>query len=268
MEENKVKEKNITTEDAFYEKYINLARSRAHKALGGDANYYRIDFEDLVQEAMIAGLEAIRKFDSSKGYAESTYVVTSMDNAIARYIRENFRAFRTNQPQNKMITTIGSLMVEVDENGNHHSLEEISDLSGYPMKDVLASINANQMEYSLDYYCSRRDDDEQSALDKNDMLSTENESKLNSFAENNVKNQNEVANVIREIINNVATLSTLEKEIYIYRKGLFGIEPVESPVLAKKYNITPTKCSLMFRKASAVIEAAIKQDFYALYGGY
>src|SRR4051812_49314548 len=69
--------------DALVARYLPLARRLARRYEGGD------NHDDLVQVASIALLQAIDRFDPTRGHAFSSFAVPTIVGALKRYFRDH-----------------------------------------------------------------------------------------------------------------------------------------------------------------------------------
>lgn len=115
-------------------KNLNLIRSvawRFHRATG-------LEYQELFSEAALAYCTAIKRFDPTKGYQESTYLYFCMRNALVNFCKKETRLQSSHQPIDDMDFA-------------HEAKESLSDIIAEWPKDcqMVAKLVLDNEEYII-----------------------------------------------------------------------------------------------------------------------
>ena len=210
-------------------------------------NTWRVDREDLKQEAYLAMAEACKRFDPDRGFEFSTYLVKCVDNAIMGYYRRISRPYAVSQEQNRV-------MVMIDKGIKAgKTIEEIAEENDVSQEKILENLNLNVNAYSLDYKVTNDKDGNQSNFA--DALNADEE----SVGENNFKDK--LAIMIDSLKKNTK-VSEKDKECYYRMKGLFERKPATLKQLAEEEGISVHKFRAHMQSVSAVLEHDVKKDIW------
>lgn len=100
--------------------------------------------DDLLSEGTLALIVAYRRYDVSKGYKFSTYLVSTVWGYIMRYFRDDFKIVKTGRSNEKLRNKIGKDIYDL-------TTQEIVNKYGVSREDVDNLKIHNLGVYSLDY---------------------------------------------------------------------------------------------------------------------
>lgn len=120
--------------DALVMSQYGLAYSMAYKF----SAKLQIPVEDLVQEAMIGVMEAVKRFDVSRNVKLTTYVVWWVRAYLYKYVPNNAGPvkFGASVRERKMLSTARNAKDHLTEHGEVASVENIADQAGISASDL------------------------------------------------------------------------------------------------------------------------------------
>ncbi len=121
---------------------FNIAKSYRHSSL---------PFEDLVQEGAIGLIQAVERYDPSRGFRFSTYATHWIRQSIGRAIDMQARAIRLPPYVSDLLRKIQKVYARLEvELGRMPTLEEVSQAIGISVSRLLRLVFAQQDVLSLD----------------------------------------------------------------------------------------------------------------------
>lgn len=126
----------------LFECNLRLAISVAKKYVGRG-----VDFSDLIQEANLGLMKAIEKFDYKRGYRFSTYATWWIRQSVVRAISDHGRTIRIPVHTNDQLRrTIQIRQEAIQKDGVEPSVEDLADLTGYPVDRVQYLLTLTDMD--------------------------------------------------------------------------------------------------------------------------
>ena len=126
----------------LFECNLRLAISVAKKYVGRG-----VAFEDLIQEANLGLMKAIEKFDHKRGYRFSTYATWWIRQSVVRAISDHGRTIRIPVHTNDQLRrTIQIRQEYIQKEGEEPSVEDLADLTGYPVDRVQYLLTLTDMD--------------------------------------------------------------------------------------------------------------------------
>lgn len=263
----------IEMTDELVQKYKGLLKERVSAIMKPQdkENTWRIEYQDLLQEAYLAMANACSKFDPDRGIQFSTYLQKVVDNHLMGVYRQNSRSFTVSQEQNRIVTRIdrgikkGLTLEEIADGlvkedaekaakeGKTFSEDLLDKKRKLYMNKVYDLINLNTNTYSLDFKVVNEKDGNKSNFV--DAYNTEKE----DVGEREFKNKLEI--MVDSLKNN--TKVTEEDKIRYYRmKGLFDYKSTTLKDLANEAGISVHKFRAHMQSVAAVLEHDIKKDIW------
>lgn len=247
------KEKELINEEGKVEfnentlnKYKDMLCKICRKAIRENPSLWRITFDDLYGECMIALADSCRGYSASKGTMFSTYLYTAATNRVNAYIREQCRPYKINQNMNKTITAVAR---EMNKDPNA-TIESVSKNLNIPEAEVMHALEHRNFAYSLDWTVESSRGGEDVGVDQ---IIT------------NDKEEDSPEDIVRQILENNKSMTPLEKEIFCKYKGIIGFTSTSKRQLCKQYDKTPKEMDKILRVASWKFnETALAQKYLYL----
>lgn len=128
--------KDPAVRNALAEAYLYLAWAVARRFQGRG-----VDMDDLRQVAAVALLQAIDRFDCSKGLAFTTFAVPTLAGALRNYLRDKSRSIRMPRRGMELLSRIEKMRESFwNQEGRDPSIEEIAQALSVSMDDVLSAL--------------------------------------------------------------------------------------------------------------------------------
>lgn len=212
------------------EKYKDMLCKICRKAIRENPSLWRITFDDLYGECMIALADSCRGYTASKGTRFSTYLYTAATNRVNAYIREQCRPYKINQNTNKIIAAVAK---EIDK--PNATIEEVAKKLDLPESEVIHAMEHRNFSYSLDWTVESSKGGEDVGVDQ--IITEE-------------KDEDSPEEIVRQIIENNKSMSQLEKEIFCKYKGIIGFTSTSKRQLCKEYSMSAKEMDKIIRVAS------------------
>ena len=197
-----------------------------------------LPLSDLISEGNIGLMNAIERFDVSKGYHFISYAVWWIRQAILKAICEKSRMIRL--PLNRANELVQIEKVRKEIQGRHGEEAEI--------RKIAQTLNMNQ-EHVADLINISR---ELISLET-PVYNEKDSSILGDFVEDEgykAPDTQVVEKALKEDINDIlATLTDKESEIVQYRFGLNGRSPLSLKEIGDRYNLTKERIRQIEKKA-------------------
>ncbi len=197
-----------------------------------------LPLSDLISEGNIGLMNAIERFDVSKGYHFISYAVWWIRQAILKAICEKSRMIRL--PLNRANELVQIEKVRKEIQGRHGEEAEI--------KKIAETLNMNQ-EHVADLINISR---ELISLET-PVYNEKDSSILGDFVEDEgyqAPDSHVVEKALKDDINSIlATLTRKESEIVQYRFGLNGRSPLSLKEIGDRYNLTKERIRQIEKKA-------------------
>jgi len=133
---------------------IRLAHFMAHKLKG-----HGVDFEDLVQDAMLGLMRAADKFDYRLGYKFSTYACQWIWQSITRSLADGSRTIRVAAHMHDTVIALRKVSRELQQRlGRDPSAAELAAASGVDEDKMRRALHAARQPLSLDAPLAELDD--------------------------------------------------------------------------------------------------------------
>lgn len=231
-------EDRVEFNEETYEKYKNMVAKLCRKAIQENPSLWRISYDDLFGECMIAMADSCRCYTTAKGTKFSTYLYNAANNRINAYIREQCRPYKINQNVNDKIIKVNRL---INEKGA--SVEDAAKELGIPEDEVIMYLNHNKFAYSLDFVVEN---------DKGDRVD------IDEVVHYELDEEMTPEDIVKEIITNNKSMTKLEKELFCKSKGILGFTQTSKRQLAEDYNMQGKDIDKILRKAQWKFTETVK----------
>mmetsp|Transcript_18650 Transcript_18650/g.45891 ORF Transcript_18650/g.45891 Transcript_18650/m.45891 type:complete len:409 (-) Transcript_18650:512-1738(-) len=191
-----------------------------------------VPLQDLVQEGSIGLIMGVERFDTSQGYALSTYVRYWIKQRIRRAITNQSRNIRLPEhvyvSLNSIRKTIRTLVMEL---GREPTLGEIAERMDVPEAKVQSHLRAGKQTLSLDVPLSANEEGSKSL---SDIIES------NSAGPDELLTKDMLRSTLRkELLNKIShVLTAREREVLILRYGLSNEGPVSTEGIRKRLSIS------------------------------
>jgi RNA polymerase sigma-B factor len=221
------------------ERHLYLAEILSKKYTGRG-----IDYDDLYQVAAMALVFAVERFDSSKGFAFSSFATPTIIGEIKRYFRDKSWAVKVPRRIKELSLQLNNAKEKLQaENGRPPTVPQLADFMGCSEEEVLEALEIGQTyrAYSLDQELSGGDSDSEGGASLENYISVE-ESGYASF---------ENADLIKSV---VAELS--DKERNVLEERIFGTKTQQD--LAAEFGVSQMTIS----RLEASIREKFRKEYY------
>ncbi len=217
--------------------------------------WYGISYEDLIQEGNIALIEAIKKYDSSKGPIFSTYLSMCIKWKIYTYVLKNFKQININRStlHVKLFFKLRKLKTKIHLPAKEER-EYIAKTIGVSIKEIESMEMALYGKYYS--YDPVRESGEDENED-NDSSSIKHLHKVNDNPADIVEKQEYQSYVIDALISRLNKMSERERDIIINR--YFIDKPMTLDALGKYYKLTKERIRQIEITALAVLKSLAKK---------
>jgi len=130
--------------EQLIERFAPLARSIALRF-----STRRDTLEDLLQVATIGLINAVDRFDPTRGVAFSTYAVPTISGEIKRYFRDRTWSVRPPRALQELALRVDAVVVDLTEDGRAPTVAEIAEKLDEPTELVLEALHAHHARYAV-----------------------------------------------------------------------------------------------------------------------
>ena len=238
--------------DAAHELTTSHLRLAAKVALS--FRHYGLALSDLISEANIGLMQAIKKFDPDKGFRLATYAIWWIKASVSEFILKSWSLVKigTVATQKRLFYNLHKIKSKLglyDETAlNEETADKISQMLGVSKKDVLEMEQRLNGDSSLNT-CLSHD----SATDRQDMLADEAES-----VEEKIGNSQDMMIKKRLLGKALETLSEREQEIV--KKRFLTENPETLENLGALFNISRERVRQIETKAFEKMSRYIKAE--------
>lgn len=227
-EEEKVLAEKAKTGDKAARDKILKANLRFVIKVAKNYQNHGLDLIDLISEGNIGLINAIEKFDVSKGYHFISYAVWWINQSILKAISEKSRAIRLPlNKANELVRIEQAKKIVAGNKSEQQEFEEIGSLLGMDASYVREMVNISRDMVSLDADINNSESEHTSVAD---FCEDEMYAKPEEIA---------VENAMKEDIDGVLkTLRPNEEKVIRMRYGLNGLEPMSLQEVGKECELT------------------------------
>ena len=198
-----------------------------------------LDLIDLISEGNIGLLNAIERFDVSRGYHFISYAVWWIRQAILKAICEKSRAIRLPLNRaNELVQIEHARKLIVDDKSEEEEIVEIAEMLNMNEVHVREMLNISRDLISLDATVRSKEQDNSSIVDFIE------DTKFNAPEDEVV-----YSTMVDDIDNILNSLSEKEATIIRYRFGLNGNKAMSLKEVGDKFNLTKERIRQIEKKA-------------------
>jgi len=205
---------------------------------------YGIELMDLIEEGNLGLLQAIDKFDPSRGYRFSTYAIHWIEQYIRRAVEEQCGTIKIPSHAWDNLRSWTKNWEELKTKlGHEPSLKEMADkmnISARQVRSILDTLNA---AYSIDSLSSSSDDDEEITLE--DTITDSGKGNPDDLVTNEVSNT-DLLGILDEI-------PARDKEILIMRYGINSENALTLAEVSQKLGISRERVRQIEERAVRVV---------------
>ena len=144
--------------EQLIERFLPLARSIALRF-----SSRRDTLEDLLQVATIGLINAVDRFDPTRGVAFSTYAVPTISGEIKRYFRDRTWSVRPPRALQELALRVDAAVVELTEDLRAPTVAELAEKLDEPQEHVLEALHAHHARYAVSMQAQLGSDDDGAA---------------------------------------------------------------------------------------------------------
>lgn len=203
--------------------------------------YKGLPLVDLIQFGTIGLLEAVPKWDETKGFKFISYAVWWIRQSIIKALSNNCRTVRVPVNQIVNMNKINKVVDNFEQTLNRPpSLEEISNATNIEVSKISYALATNNKTTSLD--TPFKDDDCGTLID---IIPNKNADKADSFIESNK------SKIISEVLNQIP-----ERYGDVIRMSIgIGMEPMQKEEIANRFGIGVERVRQLYHEALNFIKS-------------
>jgi RNA polymerase sigma-B factor len=232
-----VRDRSDEARNKIVEHYLYLAEILSKKYAGRG-----IEYDDLYQVASMALVLAVERFDSSRGFAFTSFATPTIIGEIKRYFRDKGWAVKVPRRIKDLSVQVASAREKLQaQSGKAPTVPELAAYMDCSEEDILEAMESGQTyhTYSLNQEAENEDEENVTSLDR--YMSVE-ESGYESF-----ENADLIKNVMAELS---------DKERAIFGDRVLGTKTQQE--VAKAYGVSQMTIS----RLEAEIREKFRQEYY------
>ncbi len=207
-----------------------------------------LSLPDLINEGNIGLIKSAERFDDTRGFKFISFAVWWIRQSIIKALSDHARLIRL--PLNKVVLSkriqkAGSMLEqELDRQPN---AEELAELLGMPVEDVVAHLDIKEQHVSLDTPFS--DEDDSSLIDTLE----------NANAERTDNRLHHAESLKLEIERSLQTLPERHKQMLCFFYGIGIDHPLSLEDIGRRFDVTPERVRQI--KDKSIIKLKSSQNF-------
>lgn len=209
-----------------------------------------MDLMDLVEEGNLGLLQAIDKFDPSKGFRFSTYAIHWIEQYIRRAVEEQSGTIKIPSHAWDNMRLWGKTWDKLKEKlGREPSLKEMASEMNISARQVRSILDTLSAAYSVDSLSSALSEEEDMTL----------EDTITDYGKGNPDNLVTDASANKELLAILDEINPRDKEILIMRYGIASEEPLTLAEVSQKLGISRERVRQIEERAVRTVRKKAEQ---------